>query len=365
MSKYVLILIWALVVALIFPRLIHQRPVEVNGEIEYRYSWLAGLIAFIPVIWIAGTRGWIADTPLYIQRFQNMPGTISGIPAYMRTVKKDAGFYFLAAVVRAVVGNHYVIYLTIIASFHAVALIFLFRRYSSAFGISFFLFIASTDYFSWMFNGIRQFVAVCIILFATPFMIRRRYIPAILIILLAATMHQSALLMIPIVIICSGEAWNKRTLLFILFVLLAVAYVGQFTSLLDDALQNTQYANVVSDYESWQDDGTNPLRVLVYSIPALISFLGRKRIRESGDPLINMCVNLSIVSAGLYLISMVTSGIFIGRLPIYASLYGYILLPWEIDNLFDVNTRTFTYGMMIVGYLLLYYFQMHVAWGRF
>lgn len=365
MSKYVLILIWALAVALIYPGLQLQRPVEVKGEIEYRYSWLAAVIAFAPLIWLTCNRGTIADTALYIRGFLNMPESFSDIPAYMQTVKKDEGFYFIAACIHVLIGNNYVVYLTIIACFQGLALMFLFRRYSPALGISFFLFIASTDYFSWMFNGIRQFTAVCIILFATPFMIRRKYIPAILIILLAASMHQSALIMIPVVIICSGEAWNKKTLLFIFFVLIAITYVGQFTSLMDDALQNTQYANVVSDYESWQDDGTNPFRVLVYSLPALISFLGRRKIRVSGDKLINLCTNLSIVSAGLYLISMVTSGIFIGRLPIYVSLYGYILLPWEIDHLFDVNTRTFTYGMMIAGYLLFYYYQMHIAWGRF
>ena len=100
-------------------------------------------------------------------------------------------------------------------------------------------------------------------------------------------------------------------------------------------------------------------------MPALVSFLGRKRIRASGDPIINLCSNLAIVSAGLYLISMVTSGIFIGRLPIYASLYGYILLPWEIDHLFDENTGGFTHGLMIAAYVLFYYYQMHIAWGAF
>lgn len=42
-----------------------------------------------------------------------------------------------------------------------------------------------------------------------------------------------------------------------------------------------------------------------------------------------------IISTALYAISMVTSGIFIGRLPIYCSLYANgILLPWELNHLF-------------------------------
>lgn len=47
---------------------------------------------------------------------------------------------------------------------------------------------------------------------------------------------------------------------------------------------------------------------------------------------------MSIVSASIYLVSMFTSGIFIGRLPIYCSLYSYVLLPWEIKHLFNEKT---------------------------
>lgn len=49
---------------------------------------------------------------------------------------------------------------------------------------------------------------------------------------------------------------------------------------------------------------------------------------------------MSIVSAGIYLVSMFTSGIYIGRLPIYCSLYSYVLLPWEIKHLFNEKKPT-------------------------
>ena len=79
------------------------------------------------------------------------------------------------------------------------------------------------------------------------------------------------------------------------------------------------------------------------------------------DQLINLCTNFSLVTAGLYLVSMFTSGIFLGRLPIYTSLYSYILLPWEIENLFIRESKRLMYVAMIVGYLGFYYYQMHVG----
>ena len=206
-------------------------------------------------------------------------------------------------------------------------------------------------------------MAVTIILLATPFMIRRKYIPVVLLILLASTMHQSALLMLPFMLIAQGKPWNKRTLLFLATTLLVIIYIGKFTTILDNAMQETQYANMVSDWTSWQDDGTSPMRVLVYSIPAILSFIGLKFIQRESNPVINFCTNMSIISAGVYLVSMVTSGIFIGRLPIYASLYGYILLPWEIEHIFMKKSSRMILVTAVMAYCMFFYYQMHYVWG--
>jgi hypothetical protein len=100
-------------------------------------------------------------------------------------------------------------------------------------------------------------------------------------------------------------------------------------------------------------------------MPAVFAFMGRKAIERTNNPLINLCTNMSLITAGLYLISVFTSGIFIGRLPIYASLYGYILLPWEINYMYKDSSRFMVYGLMILFYLVFYYYQMHLAWGLF
>lgn len=229
--------------------------------------------------------------------------------------------------------------------------------------MSFFLFLASTDYISWMFNGIRQFTAVTITFIGIKFILDKKYAKAIVLILIASLMHQSALLMIPFIFIAQGKAWNKKTLLFILAVIVVVVSVGEFTNILDSVLAETQYKNVVSDWQSWEDDGTNVLRVLVYAVPTILSLIGLKYIRNADDPIINLSTNMSIVSVGFYVVSMFTSGIFIGRLPIYFSLYSYILLPWEIDNMFTKRSARLVYLMTICAYLAFYYYQMHFVWN--
>ena len=92
--------------------------------------------------------------------------------------------------------------------------------------MSLYLFVASGCHIAWMMNGLRQFLAVSIIMAATPLMLKRKYVPLIGVILLAATVHSSALIMIPIIFIVQGKAWNKKTLLFIgVTIVLTYVYV--------------------------------------------------------------------------------------------------------------------------------------------
>ena len=62
-----------------------------------------------------------------------------------------------------------------------------------------------------------------------PLLLKRKYIPLIAIILLGATFHASALLMIPIIFIVQGKAWNKKSVLCILGCILILIFVNQFT----------------------------------------------------------------------------------------------------------------------------------------
>ena len=163
-------------------------------------------------------------------------------------------------------------------------------------------------------------MAVTITVSCFPWILQKKYVKAIIVILIAALFHQSALLVLPFVFIVQGKAWNKKTLLFIIVVVMAVVFADRFTDILDSMLAETQYENVVTDWEQFQDDGTNIFRVLVYSVPAILSLIGIKYVREADDPVVNICTNMSIAAAGLYVVSMFTSGIFIGRLPIYFSV---------------------------------------------
>ncbi len=167
--------------------------------------------------------------------------------------------------------------------------------------------------------------------------------------------------MIPMVFIVQGRAWNKKTMLLVIAVIIAIASLEQFTDLITGIMENTQYRGEVDQYLS--TEGTSIQRVLVYSVPAILSLIFKKRIDEEDSPLINLCANMTLITAFTYLLSAFTSGIFLGRIPIYFSLYSYILLPWIIEHSFTKNSVRLIYVIMIGFYMVFYYYQMHVVWG--
>ena len=358
MSNYYLILVWVAVAWMIGLCTKVQRTEYVCGEKVQRYCPLWAFLIYLPLVIWSGFRGYVGDTGAYMEMFREIPSGLRNIPSYMDTIEKDKGFYLFSAVIKNLISDNVNIYFIILALIQVALLIKVYRKYSSNYIVTFFLFIASTDYISWMFNGIRQFTAVTITFFAFEYILKKKYVPAVLIVLFAALFHGSALLVLPFIFIAQGQAWNKKTILFIIAVIVAVMFIGEFTDILDTLLAETQYKNVVSDWQEWGDDGTNIIRVLVYAIPSILSLVGLRFIKYADDPVINLCTNMSIASVGFYVVSMFTSGIFIGRLPIYFSLYGYILLPWEIEHMFSEKSAKLVYLAMIAGYLGFYMYSV-------
>ena len=88
-----------------------------------------------------------------------------------------------------------------------------------------------------------------------------------------------------------------------------------------------------------------------------MAWLFRPYIDRADDPLINVCANLSIVAAGFYVFSFFTSGLIIGRIPIYFSLANYILIPWLITEVFDPASAVLMDTAFTGLYTVFFYIQ--------
>lgn len=365
MSQYILIILW--LIALYFTSFSVNIYTTENilGKKELRVNKKFAIFSVFPLIWWAIVRPLsFGDSDAYMKMFDELPNSISSISTYIAGVEKDKGFSVLSILIKSIVGQDYKMYFATIAAIQGIILVLVLRKYSSNFIMALFLFVTTTDYISWMHNGVRQFTAVILVFAATELILKKKYVLLIAIILLASTIHGSAILMLPIIFVVQGKSWNKKTLWAILILGISIIFVDNFTNLLDLLLADTQYTNVVSDWQSYNDNGTNPIRVFVYSIPTLLSIIGIKYIRAAKNPVIDLACNMGILSTMLYCLSAVTSGIFIGRLPIYCSLYAMgILLPWELDNIFTKESSRILKMGLVVCFLAFYYYQVHFVWG--
>lgn len=358
MDAYNFIFVWLLAFALFANDSKVLVRENILGKDERRWNlWLAFLI-FLPIFLLASMGTPRSDTVLYITTFQNLPSTWEGMLSKIAEEKSGQGFTVFSWLVKQIFDNNVTVYRLLLAAVHSIPLILVFRKYSENYLLSVYLFVASACHIGWMMNGLRQFAAVTIIFAATPLLIHKKYISLIVIILLASTVHVSALIMLPVVFIAQGKAWNKKTIFYIIVALIAMYMFDTYTGLMDFLLEGTEYEGVVGQWQALGDDGTNPIRVLVNAVPMLLAFLGRRHVQQENDLVLNTCVNMSVITTGLYLISMVTSGIMIGRLPIYTSLYNFILLPNLIPKMFTKESVKIINLLMIGFYLIYYLFEL-------
>lgn len=310
-TSYWLLLVWVFAAGIVLYKMPKKQEL-VCGQMQERWYWFTAVLLVLPYVLWTGYRTGGADTSSYAAAFRTAPSSLADIPAIMASSRKDPGFTALITLLKACGVSDYRQFFLIVAAFQMWCMVYTFRRYSANFWISIFLFVASTDYMSWMQNGMRQFIAVCMTFAAFDLMLRRKYIRFALIVMVASQIHGSAVIMLPLAYIMQGQALNRKTMLIIFGAVLCVPFVDRFTPILETLMADTQYGNVMTN-EIWvNDDGTNVIRVIVYSAPALLVFFGRRYVAGSIDPAINQCINASIITMAIYLVSMVTSGIYRG-----------------------------------------------------
>lgn len=335
--------------------------VRIAGETEKRVKWFPVLVLVAVLTYVAATREPdFGDTSAYMAMFRRESSNLADIPAAFFAEGKDRGFTVFTIIVKSLIGDHVELYFGIIAGFCLLCVLGVYRKYSCNFFMTVFLFLASGEYVQWTHNGIRQFIAVAMIFAATDLLLQKRYIPYFAVVLVASLFHASALIMIPMSLIVQGKPWNHKTVLFMLAVLVAVTSVDTLTGAITSLMENTQYANEVNQFLA--TDGTNYLRVLVFCIPPVMSLFFRRWCPE-GDPLYDLSVNMSIASMGTYIVSMFTSGIFMGRMPIYFSLYNYMLLPRIIQRSFEKRSANLVLLLVMGCYMVYYYYQISITWG--
>ena len=324
-----------------------------------QFIWPFLIIAFIA--FVSGARSNIADTYAYQVSYQNAPSEFSEIFGYISNLQADRLYSFAMLLVKCMFPNStYTLWFMIVA---IVSMICFFKAvYEYAQNASFvtFLFVASTN-FVWMLNGVRQFLAVCILLAGTKFLVEKKWFKYFLVVFIAYNIHDSSLLMIPFYFVVQSKPWSKRVWLFIAAALIAVAFSEPFMNTMNVVLEDTSLSESMS-FALEDEGGSNIIRFFVAAVPVGLAFIKRKEIEEKTTPFIDICINMSLVTALAYLMASVTSGIIIGRVPIFFEIYSFILLDWLLRNAFKDEQKFLMQTLCILFYTAYFYFQMVVIY---
>lgn len=332
--------------------------VTINGKKEQKVTYFLAILTFSYIIFFIGLRSGIADTPAYISSFKKLPDDI--FTMVLTENDKDKGFSYFSVFIKQFISRDYHVWLFILASISGLSVALTFRKYSICFGLSAYLFVTSCC-FTWMLNGMRQFLAVTVIFACTGFIVHKKTYWYMAMVLLMSTIHATALIMIPIYFVVQGEPWNKKTILVILGVLFAIFFTDSFTDILTNLLKYTPYEGALEGYGN--DDGANIMRTFIAFVPLGIAWFKREKIKKIALPIIRISINMAIINVGLFAIANVTSGILNGRLPIYVELYNLILLPWLIIKVFDEKERNLIFCLCVIFYLLFFYYQLEIGFG--
>lgn len=340
-------------------------PLNYDIADDYRVTVGFAILVFLAMILVSGFRDrWYADTTAYVSMFESWPGKLSDIK--LTGEERYPGFIYFTVFIKQFISSDFRVWLVIIATVSILCIALTYRRYTSEIVLCAFFFFASTDFQSWTMNGIRQFLVVAVMFSLTPLLLNKK--PAGIIVFIAIGLllyffHVSVLIALPVYIMALGKPMNKRTLLVMGAVVLAIVFIGQFSNLLADTLENTNYQSSTAEILSDEDDGTNILRVLFYSVPALLAIFFRKKIPDNAPEIINFSINMSLVGMAFYFLSFFMSGIFLGRIPIYFTLYNYILIPWEIKTFFKKENQQIVFAGFIIVYCVFYVVQF-ITWGN-
>lgn len=312
------------------------------------------LATFALLVYFAGQRSYIFDTTDYQYSYENyFTGDLEEIIELINGTRQEKGplFKILLVLFKHFTNGTYNDWFTFVALIQSVSIAVFLYKYSINFTYSVYFFF-TTSTFLWMVNGMRQFLAVAVILFFVDWLKERKTIPFIIVIIVAYFIHSSALFWIPVCFIINFEPWSRKFIVFSIILTIAL-FLYSRSSMVDDS--DYAYLRTLDNQV-----GVNPFRVIVMAVPSFIAFTQRKNIKEINDPFVNVWINLSIITTECYLVGMFTTGV-MGRMPMYFQMFNLLLLPWLLKKAFDESMGKSIFIASLVGYFAYFWYDMFIA----
>lgn len=320
-----------------------------------KYALFACCFVLIFVYAARGATG--TDTPGYISGYNRM---ISRGFYEIIEEERDWLFFLITYIDRKIFGINGIIYHnTIIGVLAYIPVIYVYKKYSGNIIAAVFLYIVTSAYY-FAFNGQRQGVAIGIMTLGYPFLLRRKYVPWIIISIIASFFHTTAYLMIPLGLLLMKETTSKQFIIISSAALISAFLLWSIWNSLFEMLGMMGQDKIVHDYGNMTEEtsgGANPIRVVIAAIPVILGIIYYKRMKSKKFQLI---LNYSIWQV-IFIVAS-TKNVFLYRCSSYFAPI-QILIFIEISKVFDERSKKIYWTAVSVLYLAYMYISLKSEGG--
>lgn len=317
---------------------------------EKRYKALAMfwiLMVMAILVFFSGTRTGIGDTGMYKHTYTRLVANPT-----LGNSSGDYGFTLLNIILTKFSSDPQTI-VFVTALITNIANIYVFRKYKSAMELQVFMYIAA-GYFTVTMNGMRQCLAASLLFLCTPLILKGKFKKFLIYVVLISTIHQSALIMIPVYFIVKMKPWTKKFYIIIALSCIGLLLYNVITPYIFKVLENTNYGY----YSDFQEGGSSILRTIVNMVPMGLAYIKRDELKKKwpeSDIFVNMAlINCIFVGFGM------ANWIF-NRFSLYFQLYNFILLPYIIKNCLYGKERRFVYCSFMGCYTFFFYWEQNIS----
>lgn len=263
----------------------------------------------------------------------------------------EIGFNLINKIIYELTGDYRVL-------FFVTSFIFLYYIYKGIYEnsdkifISCLLIFLNQSYFYSM-NMVRQAIAIAIVFYAYKYIKRKQRIKYVLFCLLASTIHMSALLMIPLVLLTDIKLSNKKRITLILVFLILEPLIGEVIKYI---IMNTKYAWY---YTSIFNTGASPIVLIGLNI---IFFVLNIIYTNKNDDDYKILTNINFI--GLCIMIFSSSIPVVSRLVRYFTIFQILLLPKIFKQEKNPISRLLIEFIVLGILFLVMYYQIIILKGE-
>lgn len=325
--------------------------------VRYRKVVLLGLCLVHCIF--AGIRhsGW-ADTENYLKAFASTSNifNIDFEDAGVQEIYREKGFLVISSIIKTF-SNSNVFYLLSISILTFYFFYKVLRKYCIYPLIGFCIYL-SRFFLTRNMMQIRSALAFFIVLYFTNLVTERKFGKFLLIVLLASSIHYSALMFLPAYFICKIELTQKQILKIVLLVFLFTCFVANFVVLYIvniPELKAIIYTYIDENTYGYSAGITNPM--IYYQVSLLLFYTYQEKFIKDIDAHYFTIRSMYLFGTCL-LIFFNMFAVLAGRLSTIFSTYEIIMLP---SLLYVVNSRKKVFSSIVVSMIYTAFFVLNVS----